>query len=143
MSWRVLLFAVLLTVLCLVVVGLFPALRLSRVDLNELLKSGAGTGSSRTMRRHYGALIVFEVALALALLSSASLLAFMAWEIRSVAAEHDAEGVLSTVVGVVPEGPRDRRTRRDWSERITQLALANPATTHAAIIANNGYIGNW
>jgi putative ABC transport system permease protein len=67
-SWRVLVFAVVATVACLVLVGLAPAIRVSAVDPNSMLKSGAGTGATRRNRRQYGYLVVVEVGLALALL---------------------------------------------------------------------------
>src|SRR5207344_760555 len=59
-NWRVLVFAVLASVVCVMLVGLFPAVRVSRVDPNELLKSGAGTGASKKNRRDYGAMVIAE-----------------------------------------------------------------------------------
>jgi hypothetical protein len=53
-------------------VGLLPAVRVSRVDPNDLLKSGAGTGASRKNRREYGAMVIAEIGLSLALLSGAA-----------------------------------------------------------------------
>lgn len=73
MSWRVLLFALVAMLLCLILVGLAPALYVSRADPNELLKSGAGTGSTKRNRRRYGVLVAVEIALALALTSGAAL----------------------------------------------------------------------
>ena len=73
MSWRVLLFALVAMLLCLLLVGLAPALYVSRADPNELLKSGAGTGSTKHNRRRYGVLVAVEIALALALTSGAAL----------------------------------------------------------------------
>jgi putative ABC transport system permease protein len=73
-SWRVLAFAVSATVLCVILVGLLPAIAVSRADPNELLKSGAGTGTTRSNRRVYGVLVGSEIALALALSSGAAVL---------------------------------------------------------------------
>ncbi|HEX3868758.1 MAG TPA: ABC transporter permease, partial [Gemmatimonadaceae bacterium] len=66
-SWRVLVFALGATLFCLVIVGLLPSIGISRTDPNELLKSGAGTGATRTNRARYAVLVSAEVALALAL----------------------------------------------------------------------------
>lgn len=74
MSWRVLLFALTATVACIFLVGVAPAVRVSRVDPNEMLKAGAGTGATRRHRRQYGYLVAAEIALALGLLSGAALL---------------------------------------------------------------------
>ncbi|HEY4218743.1 MAG TPA: ABC transporter permease [Gemmatimonadaceae bacterium] len=73
MSWRVLLFALAATILCLVLIGLAPAVFVSKADPNELLKSGAGTGATKRNRRRYGILVCVEMALALALSSAAAL----------------------------------------------------------------------
>jgi putative ABC transport system permease protein len=72
LSWRVLAFALAATVACVFLVGLVPAVRVSRVDPNEMLKSGAGTGATRAHRRQYGYLVAAEIALALGLLSAAA-----------------------------------------------------------------------
>ncbi|MEO7086298.1 MAG: FtsX-like permease family protein [Gemmatimonadaceae bacterium] len=73
LSWRVLVFALVATMVCLIAVGLLPSIRVSRTDPNELLKSGAGTGATRGHRRSYAILIGVEIALALALSSFAAI----------------------------------------------------------------------
>jgi putative ABC transport system permease protein len=66
-SWRVFAFALLATIVCIVLIGLAPAIRVSAVDPNSMLKSGAGTGATRRNRRQYALLIVVEMGIALAL----------------------------------------------------------------------------
>ena len=73
-NWRVFLSAIAATLACILIVGVVPSVAVSRVDPNELLKSGAGTGATRHHRRQYGYLVVAEVALALFLLSGAAAL---------------------------------------------------------------------
>ncbi len=70
---RVLGFALTVSVLSSVVFGLLPALRASRVDLNEVLKEGA-RGSSGGGRGSRGVLLVAEVALSMVLLVGAGLM---------------------------------------------------------------------
>jgi putative ABC transport system permease protein len=72
-SWRVLTFAIVACLVCVMIVGLIPALRVSRVDPNELLKAGAGTGASRRHRHQYGIMLAAEIGLALAVLSGAAI----------------------------------------------------------------------
>ena len=67
-SWRVFAFAAGAAVLCVLLVGLIPAVRVSRVDPEMLLKSGAGTGANREHRRRYGYMIVAQIAFALPVL---------------------------------------------------------------------------
>ena len=75
---RVLAFALVVSVASSLVFGLLPALRASRVDLNEVLKEG-GRGGSGTRQRGRAALLVAEVGLSMVLLVGAGLMmgAFM------------------------------------------------------------------
>ncbi|HEX6464399.1 MAG TPA: FtsX-like permease family protein, partial [Vicinamibacterales bacterium] len=70
---RVLGFALAISVASSIVFGLMPALRASRVDLNEILKEGA-RGSSGGGRRGRSLLLVAEVALSMVLLVGAGLM---------------------------------------------------------------------
>lgn len=136
LSWRVLAFAVLATLICLMLVGLVPAIRLSRVNIHELIKSGAGTGKSRSGRRQYGVLVVVEVALALALLSSASLLMSMAVEVRTFDLGHDYKGLVHAIAVVRPDSSHPAETRRAWSDRLIQEVLSIPGVIGAATEAS-------
>jgi putative ABC transport system permease protein len=70
---RVLGFALAISIASSLVFGLMPALRASRVDLNEVLKEGA-RGSSGGRRRGRSLLLVAEVALSMVLLVGAGLM---------------------------------------------------------------------
>jgi predicted permease len=73
LSWRVFVLAALAAAAAAVLFGLLPAIRVARaVSLDEPLKDGAGT-TART-RQRYSALVISEVALALALMMGAGLL---------------------------------------------------------------------
>jgi len=73
-SWRMFAFATAVALVSVALVGLAPAIRVSRVDPNELLKSGAGTGAHKRNTRLYGWLVVAEVGLTLALACGAVVL---------------------------------------------------------------------
>lgn len=76
---RVLLFSLFISLLCGIIFGLVPALRSSRVDLQQALRSGtAGAGGSRSKLQQF--LISGEIALAVVLLVGAGLM------LRSLAA---------------------------------------------------------
>src|SRR5439155_1087081 len=68
-SWRMFAVAAAVATLSVVLVGLAPAIRVSRVDPNDLLKAGAGTGAHRRNRRQYAYMVVAQLALSLALLA--------------------------------------------------------------------------
>ena len=82
-SWRLFAFATLAGVFCVLLVGLIPAIRVSRVDLNDVIKSGAGTGSTRRARRQYGLLIAAEIGFALVLVCGAALLVRAAGQLEA------------------------------------------------------------
>jgi putative ABC transport system permease protein len=72
-SWRMFAFGIVACVVCVIIIGLVPALHVSRADPNELLKSGAGTGANARNRRKYSLMIMVEMGLALAVLSGTAL----------------------------------------------------------------------
>ena len=76
---RVLLFTMAISLFAGIIFGLAPALKISRVDLQEALKEG-GRGSSGARHRLQGIFVVVEVGLALVLVVGAGLM------IRSLAA---------------------------------------------------------
>ena len=82
-SWRMVVFAAITAAASLVIVGLVPAVHVSRVDINSLLKSRAGTGAHRTNRRTYGALVITQIALTLPLVCAAVLLSRSAMNMSS------------------------------------------------------------
>jgi predicted permease len=131
-SWRVLVFAIGATLFSLLLVGLAPAMKLSRVDIGQVLKNGAGTGKSRSTRRQYGVLVVVEVALALALLASTSLLLRAAFETHAFTFGHEYRRLATTFVAFQPAGPRDTRSARDWSEEVVRRARLVPGVVSAA-----------
>lgn len=73
LDFRVLLFALALSLLTGILSGLAPALRTSRAGLSETLKEG-GRGSSSARGRAQGLLVAVEIALALVLLVGAGLM---------------------------------------------------------------------
>ncbi len=72
-SWRMFAFGIVACVVCVVIIGLVPALHVSRADPNELLKSGAGTGANTRNRRKYSLMIMLEMGLSLAVLSGTAI----------------------------------------------------------------------
>jgi predicted permease len=83
-SWHLVLFAALAALACLLVMGLLPALHVSRVDPDTLIKRGAGTGAHRRTRRQYGLLVAAQIGLTLPLLNGAVLVLRSAWRVASV-----------------------------------------------------------
>ena len=74
MDWRVLTFTLVISTATALLFGIVPALQFSRPDLNSVLQSGGRSGTGRARRRTHSILVVGEIALALVLLVSATLL---------------------------------------------------------------------
>ncbi|HEY8175883.1 MAG TPA: FtsX-like permease family protein [Gemmatimonadaceae bacterium] len=135
-SWRLFAFAAIATIVCLGFVGLVPAIKLSRVDINELLKSGSGTGVSRKSRRQYGALVVAQIGLALALLVGAALLLRTASGLYGLEISEHYDRIIQAWVNIGPRGPADRRTMADVSADLVARARALKTVVDAATIVN-------
>jgi len=82
-SWKMFVFAATAAVVCLFLVGLLPALRISRVNPDELLKSSAGTGANRHHRRRYGFMVVAQIGFSLPVLIGAIVLIQRMWLLHS------------------------------------------------------------
>jgi predicted permease len=133
-SWRLFAFAAVATVVCLGFIGLAPAIKLSRVDIHELIKSGSGTGVSRKSRRQYGALVVAQISLALALLVGAALLFRAAAGLYRLEISEHYGRIVQAWVGVRSRGPGDRRTIADASADLVARARAIKTVADAATI---------
>ena len=83
-SWRMMAAASSFAAICVVAVGLLPALRVSRVDLNTLLKGRTGTGAHKANRRVYSALVIAQIGLALPLACAAVVMSISAWKTANI-----------------------------------------------------------
>jgi putative ABC transport system permease protein len=102
---RLIAFALAAAIATAIIVGLWPAIRLSsRATRDELAQSGAGTTGGRDRRRFVAALVVSEVALALVLLVSAGLLIRSFTTLARVDPGFEKANV--AVLQVFPYGPR-------------------------------------
>ncbi len=138
LSWRVLVFALLAMLVCITLVGLAPAIRISAVDPNEMLKSAAGTGATRRNRRQYGYLVVVEIALALALLSgSAAMIVSAIGESTAWYGYDPARLARGYTVARTPIG--QRRATSDVLAELTQQVHGGGAINVAADMSGGGY----
>jgi len=92
---RVLAFTFFVSLLTGIVFGLVPALRASRVDLNEVLKDGARSSSGAGHHRIRNLLVIAEVGLSLMLLIGAGLLIRSYQYVQNASPGFDPHGVLS------------------------------------------------
>lgn len=98
---RMLLFALILSMLTGILFGLVPAVQSTRVDLNEALKQGRGRLASSLGSRVRGSMVVLQVALSLMLLIGAGLLIQTLFHLHNQYSMLKPESVL-TVRTVLP-----------------------------------------
>jgi putative ABC transport system permease protein len=105
LDWRILLFALAISLATGVVFGSLPAWRAGRVDPTTALNRGGRAATpTRTQRRVGGALVVVEVALSLVLLSGAGLLIHSFVRLHLVDPGFDMRNLLVTAIQL----PRER-----------------------------------
>jgi predicted permease len=105
MDWKVLLFTAGIVLLCGILFGLVPALRISKPNLQETLKEGSrGAGGGK--QRAQGAFVVAEMAMALVLLIAAGLMIRSLNALWSVNPGFDSHNVLAFGVSL-PTAMRD------------------------------------
>jgi predicted permease len=105
MDWKVLVFTAGIAMLCGILFGLAPALRISRPNLQETLKEG-GRGSGGGKQRAQGAFVIAEMAMALVLLIAAGLMIRSLNALWSVNPGFDSHNVLAFGVSL-PSSMRD------------------------------------
>ncbi|HXT14094.1 MAG TPA: ABC transporter permease [Gemmatimonadaceae bacterium] len=133
-SWRVFAFAIVVACVTVLLIGLVPAIRVSRVDPNTLLKSSAGTGALKRNRRQYGIMVAAEIALALALLSGASLVARTAVEVRSLDVGYDPRPLSIAMLYM-------RAPQKDTSIRL--LPFTNDVTARLQSLPDLAAVAMW
>lgn len=104
-DWRVMGFALAVSVLTGIIFGLFPALKSSRADLNSMLKESSGrSGTGLRQNKARAALVVSEVTLAVILLAASALATRSFVALYRVDPGFDAKNVLTMYMSFV--GPK-------------------------------------
>jgi putative ABC transport system permease protein len=128
---RVLLFTFLASLLTAVVFGLVPALRLSRVDLQNALKQGTlrgGVGGHQSLRRFF---VVAEVALALLLSVGAGLMLRSFARLISVDPGFSPEHLVTMHIWTSPARYHDNLKRSQYFDRILAEIRSTPGVQAA------------
>jgi putative ABC transport system permease protein len=124
-------FAVLVTLVTGLAIGLLPALHASRTSAQEALREAA-RGSTSAGHRLRATLLVAEVALSLVLLISAGLLLTSFARLQRVEPGFQAEGVFTAQV-VLPQQRYPREALIAFYERLYQRLTTMPGATSVAL----------
>ncbi len=120
---RVLGFTVGVTLLTGVIFGLVPAIRGTRVDLNDSLRdSGRVTASGGRLNLAKG-LVIAQVALSLLMIAGAGLLLRTLWNLQSVGLGYQKENLLIMNVDGLSAGYKDARLSNLWREVTDRVRL--------------------
>ncbi|HEV2134972.1 MAG TPA: ABC transporter permease [Terracidiphilus sp.] len=125
MDWTVLATGVAAAVIAALASSLYPALRLSGVDPNAVLKAGGNAGTGRGQHRLRAGFIITQVALTMVLLSVAGLLIRMVTHYRDSDLGFDAAHILTTQVNLSPARYESRDLLADFYQplfdRVAQI----------------------
>ena len=137
-SWRMVVFASIAAALSLLLVGVLPALRTARVDINSLLKRRAGSGAHRENARWYGTLVVVQISLAMPLITAAAMLAVGVWKSQQPGAlihqlGYDPAPLVIARVSWTPSDSGRRVPLADVANRLTSGARRIPHVLEAAV----------
>jgi putative ABC transport system permease protein len=122
LNGAVLAFTFALAILTGVLFGVFPALQMSRPDLHEELKGGAGSSISPGRRRRFisNALVVAEIALSLILLVSAGLLLKDFARLRGLDIGVRRDGVWTAAIQLSEANYKSDRASYDFSQSLLE-----------------------
>ena len=128
-DWTVLGFAVAVSLATGLLFGLAPALAVGGTDLMQALKQGGPAHSGGTPRRLRGALVIFEVALSVTLLTGAGTLIKSFQRLSAVNPGFLPEGALTVRI-------QRQRYQLEFCRRLLERAGAFPGVTAAAAVSN-------
>lgn len=132
-DWRVLLFALAVSVGTSFLFGLAPALRTPAKDLEQTLRAGARTVMGGPRRLHSG-FVIAEVALAMVLLVCAGMLGRTILRLSSLNPGIDVHNVLTGRVALPPAVLKDTRKIRSAWRDVIDRARSVPGVQAAAIV---------
>lgn len=151
LDFRVMAFVLALAAVTGIVVGVLPALRSSRVNLNELIKAGGDLGHPGSRLRLQRLLVVAEVAAALALLVSAGLMVKGFLALQRVDPGVRTAGILTARVSPLQspvhdeygEAHEQRQLQRRIVAAVVRLPAVQSATAAAVLPVQGGPTSNF
>ncbi len=135
-DWRVLLFTVAISAFAALVVGLSPALQLSRTDLvSTLREEGRGGSPGRHRQRLNGVLVVMQVALSMVLLVGTGLLVHSFALLLKVEPGFDPRNVLTANVSLPTLKYATPQSQITFFDALRRRMAALPGVQEAAVSA--------
>ena len=143
---RVLLFSLAATLLTALIVGLIPALRVSRPEVREAIQAGAQrTSAGGSHRRAQGALVVAEVGLSLILLVMAGLMVRSFARLTNIDPGFRTENLMSMRVNRSPSRSEGGRQMGPFFQQVIDRVKTTPGIEDAAVASHAPFVytENW
>jgi predicted permease len=142
LDWRVLAFTTGVTFLTGIIFGLAPALRGTRVNVNDSLRdSGRGVTSGGGRLNLAKFLVIAQVGLSLLLVVSAGLFLRTLWNLQSVGLGYPKEKLLMLTVDGLTAGYKDAQLSSLWRELVPRIR-ALPGVQGATFSQNGLFSGS-
>jgi putative ABC transport system permease protein len=142
LDWRVLAFAVALTAVVGVLIGLIPVFHILRMNLAAVIQSNSrGASSSRGVRAFSSGLVVAQVAVALMLLTGAGLLIHSFAEAVKVDTGIEATNVVTARIALTREHRASDEAANSIRERLVQAMKEIPGVTSVALAFSTPFQG--
>ena len=135
MNGEVLAFAAALCIITVVISGMVPAWETSRVDLNEVLKTGGRGATRKGMKKLSQALVVSELTLSLALLAGAGLLTETLKHFASAPFSFPPERIITMAIGLPPDAYSNSAKRTQFVRRLFEGVDGLPGIQAASVSA--------
>lgn len=132
-DYRVLGFALAVSVLTSLLFGIIPALRTSKPDLQEGLKEGTQGLWALGGRRIFNVVVVSEVALAVVLLTGAGLLVKSFRQLRAANPGFDPENVVTMQIALPPAKYREKTQIITFFEQLVERVRTLPGVKYAGV----------
>jgi len=142
LDWRVLAFAIALTAVVGVLIGLIPVFHILRTNLAAVIQSNSrGSSSSRGVRALSSVLVVAQVAVALVLLTGAGLLISSFAEALKVDTGLEAANVVTARIALTREHRASDEAANSIRERLVQAMKKIPGVTSVALSQSTPFQG--
>jgi predicted permease len=122
--------------------GIAPALHSSRVELNEVLKEGARSVGKHRGGRFSAALVVFQFALTLVLLTGAGIFVHSLLEALAANKSVPVDQLMTARIDFPEDRYKDTDSRQRFYDQLLPRLLALPGVTHVAITSNLPGLGS-
>jgi predicted permease len=140
-DWRVLGFTIGVTLITGILFGLAPALRGTRVNLNDSLRDSGRTTASGSKLNLAKGLVIVQVALSLLLVAGAGLFLRTLWNLQSVDVGFQKERLLMVSVDGVSAGYKGPQLSNLWID-LTERLRAVPGVQGATFSGNGIFSGS-